>query len=65
MLVGESSVPPPLGISPAPLAIRQIWLDLGGLGELIALIGLFYWQHTGARTVPWLLGSLRWTGPAR
>ena len=51
MLVGEISVPPPLGISPAPMAIRQIWLDLGGLGVLIALLGLIYWQHTGARTV--------------
>jgi hypothetical protein len=30
---------------------RQLWLNLGGLGVLIALMELAYWLNTGARTV--------------
>jgi hypothetical protein len=30
---------------------RQIWLNLGGLGVLIALLGLAYWLNAGARAV--------------
>ena len=37
---------------------RQIWLNLGGLIALSALLGLFYWQSTGARAVPALTESL-------
>ncbi len=37
---------------------RQIGLHLGGLLVLIALLGLFYWQSTGARAVPALIDSL-------
>ena len=65
MLAGESSVPPPLGISPAPMTIRQIWLDLGGLGVLISLLGLIYWQHTDeAAGGVGITEFIRWTGPA-
>ena len=38
---------------------RQIWLNLGGLGVLIALLGLAYWLNTGARAVPGLMEMLR------
>lgn len=38
---------------------RQIWLNLGGLGVLIALLGLIYWQHTGPRAVPGLIEQLK------
>lgn len=38
---------------------RQIWLNLGGLGLLIALLGLAYWLNTGARAVPWLIEDLQ------
>lgn len=38
---------------------RQIWLNLGGLGLLIALLGLVYWQHTGERAVPGLMEDLQ------
>jgi hypothetical protein len=43
---------------------HEIWLNLGGLGVLIALLELAYWLNNGARAVPGLLGSLRWTGLA-
>lgn len=36
------------------MTLRRIWLNLGGLGVLIALLGFVYWQHTGARPVPGL-----------
>jgi len=26
---------------------KQIWLNAGGLGMLIALLELVYWQHAG------------------
>lgn len=38
---------------------RQIWLNLGGLGVLMALLGLVYWQHTGIRAVPGLIEDLQ------
>jgi HEAT repeat protein len=38
---------------------RQIWLNLVGLGLLITLLGLVYWQHTGRRAVPGLMDQLR------
>jgi HEAT repeat protein len=38
---------------------KQIWLNLAALGVLIALLGLIYWQHTGARAVPGLLDDLQ------
>lgn len=38
---------------------RQIWLRLGGLGLLIALLGLAYWLITGSRAVPGLVEMLR------
>lgn len=38
---------------------KQIWLNLGGLIALIGLLGLFYWQSTGARAVPALTESLQ------
>ncbi|MEO6545113.1 MAG: hypothetical protein ABIP05_13845, partial [Nitrospiraceae bacterium] len=38
---------------------RQIWLNLGGLGALIALLGLTYWLNTGARAVPGLIDDLQ------
>lgn len=38
---------------------RQIILNLGGLGVLVALPGLTYWQHIGARAVPGLMEMLR------
>lgn len=41
------------------MTIRQIWLNLGALGLLIALMGFGYWQHTGARAVPGLIEDLR------
>ena len=37
------------GILPEGVEVQQIWPNLGGLGMLIALLGLVYWQHTGAR----------------
>lgn len=40
---------------------RQIWLNLGGLGILIVLLGFVYWQHTGARAVPGLIDDLQGT----
>ncbi len=41
------------------MAPRHIWLNLGGLGLLIALLGLVYWMNTGARAVPGLLEDLQ------
>jgi hypothetical protein len=38
---------------------RQIRLHLGGLGLLIALLGLVYWLNTGARAVPGLIDDLQ------
>ncbi len=38
---------------------RQIWLNLGALGLLIALLGVVYWQHTGERAVPGLIEDLQ------
>ena len=38
---------------------KHIWLNLGGLGVLIALMGLVYWLHTGARAVPGLMEDLQ------
>jgi len=32
--------------------LRRIWLNLGGLGVLIALLGLAYWLNTGPRAGP-------------
>ncbi len=43
------------------MARKQIWLNLGGLGVLIALLGLIYWLHTGARAVPGLIEDLQGT----
>lgn len=37
---------------------RAIYLNLGGLGLLLALLGFAYWQHTGVRAVPGLVGQL-------
>ncbi len=41
------------------MTVRIISLNLGGLGLLIALLGLVYWQHTGARAVPGLIEDLQ------
>ncbi|MBU6435706.1 MAG: hypothetical protein KJS98_20555 [Nitrospirae bacterium] len=38
---------------------KQIWLNLGGLGVLIALLGVAYWLNTGARAVTGLVEMLR------
>ena len=38
---------------------RHIWLNLGGLGLMIALLGLVYWLNTGARAVPEWVEMLR------
>jgi HEAT repeat protein len=38
---------------------KQIWLNLGGLLVLSALLGLFYWQSTGARAVPAMTDALK------
>jgi HEAT repeat protein len=38
---------------------KQIWFNVVGLGVLIALLGLTYWQHTGPRVVPKLIGQLK------
>ena len=38
---------------------KQIWLNIGGLGLLIALLGLVYWLNTGARAVPGLIEDLQ------
>lgn len=37
----------------------QIGLNLGGLGVLIAFLGLTSWQHTGPRAVPGLIEQLK------
>ncbi|MBD0315832.1 MAG: HEAT repeat domain-containing protein [Nitrospiraceae bacterium] len=42
---------------------RLIQLNLSGLGLLIALLGLIYWQHTGARAVPRVIEQLADTDP--
>lgn len=41
------------------LTQKDIYLNLGGLGVLIALLGLTYWQHTGPRVVPKLVEQLK------
>lgn len=46
------------------MTYRQIWLNLGGLGVLIALLGLVYWFNTGARAVPGLVEQLKDKEPA-
>jgi len=51
-------------VQAAPVTYRQIWLNLGGLGDLVALLRLAYWLNTGAQAVPGLLGLPRWTGLA-
>jgi len=38
---------------------KQIWMNLGGLAALIALLALFYWQSTGARAVPAMTAALK------
>ena len=38
---------------------RQIGLNLGALVVLMALLGVVYWQHTGARAVPGLIDALQ------
>jgi HEAT repeat protein len=38
---------------------RQITFNLGALVLLLALLGLVYWQHTGARAVPGLIDALQ------
>jgi len=40
---------------------KHVWLNLGGLGVLIALLGIVYWQHTGPRAVPGLIEDLQGT----
>ena len=41
------------------MTARQIGLNLGLLAVLIALLGIIYWQHTGARAVPELIQALQ------
>ena len=41
------------------MTLRQVWLNLGVLGLLTALLALVYWQHTGVRAVPELIEDLR------
>ena len=41
------------------MTARQIGLNLGGLILLMALLGVVYWQHTGARAVPGLIEALQ------
>lgn len=38
---------------------KQIYMNLGGLGVLVALLGLVYWLNTGARAAPGLVEMLR------
>lgn len=38
---------------------RTIWLNLGGLGAFIGLLGLIYWLNTGPRAVPGLIEQLK------
>jgi HEAT repeat protein len=42
---------------------KHIRLHLGGLLALIALLGLFYWQSTGARAVPAMTDALKHSDP--
>lgn len=37
---------------------KQIWSNLGGLGVLVAFLGLIYWFHSGPRAVPGLIEQL-------
>ena len=41
------------------MTFRQISINLAALGLLLALLGLVYWQHTGARAVPGLIDALQ------
>jgi HEAT repeat protein len=41
------------------MTARQIGLNLGALGLLVALLGAVYWQHTGERAVPGLMEALQ------
>jgi HEAT repeat protein len=38
---------------------KQIYLNLGGLGVLMTLLGIVYWLHTGVRAVPGLIEDLQ------
>jgi HEAT repeat protein len=38
---------------------EQIWLNLGGLLVLSAMLGLFYWMSTGVRAVPAMTAALK------
>jgi HEAT repeat protein len=41
------------------MALKQIWLNLGALAVLMAVLALVYWQHTGVRAVPELVQALQ------
>src|SRR5262249_26578557 len=41
------------------MTARQIGLNLAALAVLMALLGVIYWQHTGARAVPELIQVLQ------
>ena len=41
------------------MTYHQIGLNLGALVVLMALLGVVYWQHTGARAVPRLIQALQ------
>jgi HEAT repeats len=43
------------------MAPKYIWLNLGGLFLLMAILGVVYWQHTGERAVPALMDALEGT----
>ncbi|BCA56309.1 hypothetical protein W02_34490 [Nitrospira sp. KM1] len=40
------------------MTLKAVYLNLGGLGLLAALLGWIYWQHTGSRAVPALIEDL-------
>ncbi|MBM4127795.1 MAG: HEAT repeat domain-containing protein [Nitrospira sp.] len=46
---------------PSTMPHRAIFANLAALGALIALLGIVYWQHTGARAVPGLIEELQGT----
>jgi HEAT repeat protein len=48
----------PLAREAIEVTPRYIYLNLGGLGLLVALLGITYWQHTGGRAVPGLVRQL-------
>ena len=41
------------------MSLRTIYSNLGTLGLLLALLGVVYWQNTGARAVPGLIEDLQ------